>query len=73
MKGEAANKLRVKIFVDRGCIEFFHDDDKMMVSKRIPFGDELIDISVSGDGLVIKELILREMKPAFSKKSLKDL
>ena len=73
MKGSATDKLRVKIFVDRGSIELFHDDDKMMVCKRIPFGDELIDVSVSGDGLVVKELMLREIKPAFSKKSLKDL
>lgn len=72
MDGAAGDRLRLKVFIDRSSMEIFHED-KTIITVRASFGDEVQKLSISGNGVAFRELLIREMKAAFSKDSLDDL
>ena len=64
--------LKFKMFIDRSSVEIFHDG-KQVFALYIPFGDEPQNLDISGGGVKIESLKIRESKKVFSKKNLKDL
>lgn len=65
-------KLKITMFIDRSSVEIFHDN-KQVYALYVPFGDELQNLRIEGEGLRIESLKIRKMKKAFSQKNLKNL
>lgn len=72
MEDEIIDSLKFKVFIDRSSIEIFHDN-KILMTVRASFGDEMQNLNISGDGLILRKVQVREMSPAFSKDSIKEL
>lgn len=72
MDEKVGDNMNVKIFADRCSLEIFHDN-KRVISLHMPFGKDNVLICLQGNGLVAKDLAIREMKKIYSKSSLKEL
>ena len=70
LEGKSGDELNLKIFVDRSSIEIYHCGKKM-IGIYVPFGDGELECELVGRGALVGELVVRDMKKAFSKASMK--